>query len=169
MKPDIFLRPLALEDAETSFHWRNDPEIWKYTKFNLSGQITLEMEQEWLLATLKQQDQKRYAICLKDTGAYIGNIQLLEVDGEKAVFHLFIGETSCWGKGIGKEATRLLLDYAFYDLGLQRVDLEVNKDNIAAIRIYTSWGFTTVGHASSFNRMSISKTTYTRQHLNQIL
>lgn len=169
MKPNIFLRPLVLEDAETSFHWRNDPEIWKYTKFNSSGKITLEMEQQWLSATLEQEDQKRYAICLKDTGAYIGNIQLLEIDGEKAIFHLFIGEVSCWGKGIGKEATRLLLDYAFFDLGLERVELEVNQDNIAAIRIYTSWGFAKVGHALSFNRMSINKTTYTRQHLKQIL
>lgn len=169
MSPGIFLRPLVLKDAETSYHWRNNPEIWKYTKFNPSKAITLEMEQQWLASCLKHKDQKRYAICLTGSGTYIGNIQLLDINKKKAVFHLFIGEPSYWGKGIGKEATRLLLDYAFSVLGLEFVELEVDKENLAAVRIYTSWGFRDTESTSSFNRMMIFRTDYLNHNLNHML
>lgn len=45
------------------------------------------------------------------------------------------------GKGIGTEATRLLVDYAFTRLNAHRVWLGVNAENIGAIKCYEKVGF----------------------------
>ncbi|APU15583.1 GNAT family N-acetyltransferase [Actinoalloteichus fjordicus] len=49
------------------------------------------------------------------------------------------------GRGIGTEATRLTLDYAFHITNLRCVYLAVLSPNTAAIRAYEKAGFRTIG------------------------
>jgi RimJ/RimL family protein N-acetyltransferase len=49
------------------------------------------------------------------------------------------------GKGLGTEATRLVLRHAFNDLGLHRVGLRVLAYNHRAIRSYEKCGFVIEG------------------------
>lgn len=46
-----------------------------------------------------------------------------------------------WGRGLGTEAVRLLLRFAFDDLDLHKVKLDVLADNQRAVRSYRSCGF----------------------------
>jgi RimJ/RimL family protein N-acetyltransferase len=52
-----------------------------------------------------------------------------------------IGEPEDWGKGYGTDAMRVLLRYAFTELGLHRVSLGVFEYNPRAIRSYQKAGF----------------------------
>jgi RimJ/RimL family protein N-acetyltransferase len=52
-----------------------------------------------------------------------------------------IGERDSWGKGYGTEAMRLLLQYAFASLNLNRVNLTVFSYNERAYRSYRKCGF----------------------------
>lgn len=160
----VFLRPLAIEDAAVSYQWRNNPEIWKFTPFSPSDPITLEIETRWLSDLLQRRDQKRFAICLKKTGRYIGNIQLINISGGTGELHLFIGETDCWGKGIGESATSLLLDHAFLKLGLRRVTLAVDPGNLAAITIYNRQGFAVKDDKGKYTIMELKKEAYETRH-----
>lgn len=160
----VFLRPLTIEDAAISYRWRNNPEIWRFTPFNPAEPITLEIETRWLSDLLQRRDQKRFAICLKKTGRYIGNIQLINITNGTGELHLFIGETDCWGKGIGQSATSLLLDYAFFKLGLRRVTLSVDPENLAAIAIYTRQGFAEKGDEGHYTIMELKKEAYEKRH-----
>jgi RimJ/RimL family protein N-acetyltransferase len=160
MIESIFLRPLALEDAMISYKWRNNPEIWKYTPFNPSEPITLKVEKDWLRGVLKRTDQKRFAICLTNSKRYIGNVQLLDISEEQAEFHLFIGDSSCWGKGIGEKATSLILDYAFSTLNLKKVILEVNKEHNTAIKLYSKQGFVGIPGSDKYLKMEVIKEDY---------
>src|SRR5262249_27535125 len=63
----------------------------------------------------------------------------------RASFGILIGEKDCWGKGYGTEATRLILDYGFRQLGLHNIMLSVSSANTAAIRAYTRAGFHVIG------------------------
>ncbi len=138
---DIYIRPLKKEDALTSFKWRNNPDIWQFTGSKPDQRITPEIELNWIKKVLKEEDSKRFAICLKENDKYIGNIQLTNIRNRTAEFHIFIGEQEFWGKGIGTEATKLLLKYAFEELKLKQVYLYVNPKNIAAIKSYEKCGF----------------------------
>ena len=157
MSPAIYLRPLKLDDAKLSYKWRNNPAIWKFTKFNADQPITEAVETEWLRKILKTKKDYRFAICLQEDGKYLGNVQLINVSGKSAVFHLFIGETSYWGQGIGKQATYLMLDYGFNKLGLKTITLEVHKDNLSAQAIYSKIGFKKIGEDESFIEMALQR------------
>lgn len=169
MKPSVYIRPLALEDAKTSFNWRNDPDIWTYTEFKPDRYISPEMEEEWLKAKLFRSNEKRFAICLVENDQYIGNIQLLEIDAEKAWYHVFIGEKAFWGQGISQKATKLLLTYAFTELNLKMVMLEVHPENIAAKTVYKKMGFLSVGDndESGFLTMMLKKNEFIPESLSQ--
>jgi hypothetical protein len=78
----------------------------------------------------------------------------------QAEFHLFIGEESYWGKGIGEKATKLILDYAFLTLNLNNIRLDVDKENIPAIKIYTRQGFVGLDSKESYMVMKITKEDY---------
>jgi [ribosomal protein S5]-alanine N-acetyltransferase len=76
-------------------------------------------------------------------GAAIGDARLhwLEPANRRARFAIGIFSPSDWGRGIRTETTRLVLRYAFKDLGLHRVDLRVLADNVRVIALYERCGF----------------------------
>lgn len=169
MNFEIYLRALTLADARVSYKWRNNPKVWKYTNFHLSGQITHKIEERWLRDVLKKTDQKRFAICLKKDDRYIGNIQLTNIDGFSADFHLVIGDPEYWGKGIGQEATAIILDFAFFELCLSEVILTVDTDNKAAIAIYKKKGFVDAGQQNHHNVMRLTRASYLIKHSNYVI
>ena len=156
---EIYIRPLEKEDAQTSFRWRNDSDIWKYTGSRPDREITLNIEKEWIESVLRRDDEKRFAICLKDSDEYIGNVQLTNITSKDAEFHIFIGKKQYWGKGIGSSATKLIVEYAFDNLKLGCVYLFVKKENISAIRSYEKVGFSKVtGKDKQYFRFEIYST-----------
>jgi RimJ/RimL family protein N-acetyltransferase len=169
MNYSIYLRPLNLEDAETSYCWRNNPEIWKFTQFKPNKHITVEIETEWLKSVLQNKNEHRFAICLKETGQYLGNVQLVSVKRKKAAFHIFIGETSFWGKGIGNKATMFLLEHGFINLKLDFITLLVHKDNSFAQSVYKRMGFQLIEEDGDFIEMALAKDYYYRlQNFNRL-
>ncbi len=151
----VVLRLLEEADAAVSWKWRNDAEVWQYTRNSPSAAISYEMEMVWIREVLQRKDEIRFAICLKETGAYVGNVQLTNINGYDAAFHLFIGEKRYWGMGFGTEATRLVLQYGFESLGLQSIYLDVKKTNTGAIKVYRKAGFSEVFEYGDYSRMAI--------------
>ena len=78
-----------------------------------------------------------------EKGVHIGNIGLHEIDYKdgKATLGIMIGEKGCWDQGYGTDAVRALLRFAFQELNLHRVSLEVFDFNERAIRCYEKCGF----------------------------
>lgn len=154
MISDIYIRPLREEDSQISYRWRNDPEVWEYTGSKPDKEITLDIEKEWVKSVLPRTGEKRFAICLKVTDEYIGNVQLTGINSYEAEFHIFIGEKKYWGKGFGTIATKLIVEYAFEELKLQCVYLLVKKQNAAAIRSYEKAGFHKVIETDDYLRLA---------------
>ena len=61
----------------------------------------------------------------------------------RAEFAIFIGERR--GQGLGTEATRLVLDFAFHVLQLRSVLLETLEWNVAGLTAYERAGFRRIG------------------------
>ena len=153
----VFIRELEEADAKTSWKWRNNKSVWQHTKTRPDRLITYEIELEWLQNVLKRDNEKRFAICESVTGKYIGNVQLTNINNYEAAFHIYIGDTDCWGKGYGTEATLLMVKYGLDILKLQSIWLDVKKKNIAAIRTYEKAGFLHLFDYDDYHRMSIHK------------
>jgi [ribosomal protein S5]-alanine N-acetyltransferase len=65
----------------------------------------------------------------------------LDLANRRARYVIGIFDRAFWGRGIGTQATRLALRYAFEVLQLHRVDLRVLSYNTRAIAAYEKCGF----------------------------
>lgn len=135
----VEIRPLRETDAYTSYMWRNDPEVFKYTGNVYKNIISLETELEWIRRVIQNENEYRCAI-LAD-GEYVGNIYLTDITEFTANYHIFIGNKNFWGKGVAKRASELILEYAFSILKLRQVNLKVKKENQSAFSLYKKLGF----------------------------
>ena len=57
-----------------------------------------------------------------------------------------IGDREYWGRGYGREAITLLLDYGFRIRNLRRIYLSTYSNNERALRCYRACGFVEEGH-----------------------
>ena len=139
--PRLYFRPLEREDAPRLAAFVNHPDVRR----NLLTYRPMNTAQEVAFVdtlTASQRDVM-FAIVLRDGDRMIGTSGLHDIDfrSRRATFGMLIGEPSEWHKGYGTEATRMVLDYGFGTLNLNRVQLEVLEHNVAGIRAYDKAGF----------------------------
>ncbi len=82
-------------------------------------------------------------IVQNETDEIIGEIVLNDIDFVNKVGNIRISlfEDKDFNHGYGTEAMRLLLDYGFGMLNLNRIELEVYNFNTRGIHVYTTLGF----------------------------
>jgi len=68
-----------------------------------------------------------------------------DVFAATAELGITIGDKAYWGRGYGREAVALLVEYGFTKLNLRRVYLRVHGRNERAIRAYRACGFVEEG------------------------
>lgn len=81
----------------------------------------------------------------KDTLLGITGFENIQWNNRVATIFVGIGDESYRGKGIGKEAMSLTIDYGFNELNLHKLQLTVLGYNSAAIGLYESLGFVKEG------------------------
>ena len=125
----VYLRPLQVEDALTSYQWRNDPIIWRFTGARPDRYVTPEMETEWLTSALRRENEKRFAICLCEGNKYIGNVFFTDIKNNEGQLHIFIGDVQFWGKNRAWESSWLALEQGFIHLDFGLVYMEMHRNN----------------------------------------
>lgn len=127
-----------------------------YHKWLCNKELKFKLGEEDMEYTLKEikkmhdewkNDFKNMTFCIlnKQTKEPVGDINIFDSEefGNLPEISIMIGEHS--GKGFGTEASQLLLDFAFKELGLNEINLSVYKDNVPAIGLYKKLGFKIIG------------------------
>jgi RimJ/RimL family protein N-acetyltransferase len=149
----ISLRPFSRDDFARLIGWVDGagPEFlvqWAGTKFTFPLD---EVQLEGHLEEAEGPEATRFIFAAVDdeSGDVVGHVELGRLDRENrsaTVSRLLVGDSAARGKGTGAKIVSLLLDTAFRELDLHRVDLYVLDLNLAAIRLYEGLGFKTEGH-----------------------
>lgn len=137
----ILLKKLSPRNATKEYcSWLDDPAI---NKWLVSRKTTIAKLREYIKEKNKNPDCLFLGIFLKDNQKHIGNIKLEPIDfkNHRAIMGILIGDKNCWSKGIGAEATNLLLDYVFKEFCLKEISLGVNSENQKAVNLYKKIGF----------------------------
>lgn len=106
---------------------------------------TAEDQEKWFRRS-RESDRQFFSLVTVPDGVLIGNAGYVDIDSaaKSAQFRITIGHPDHRGKGLGTEATKLLLDHGFETLGLRRVWLRVRADNAAARSMYEKAGFRSI-------------------------
>lgn len=90
------------------------------------------------------EDTTRYDFLISEGDEIVGEAVLSDVNGKNCHFRIAIFNKKNFSCGIGFSATRILLDFAFGELDLEVVELEVFPFNERGIALYSKLGFNLV-------------------------
>lgn len=137
----VRLRELRDADLPTLVDWWRRPEV---AVFNDRVQPRPDKPLEDMFRQWSDNGSSAGAgFCVETLdGGLVGHVTLwgAEVRNRCATFGIMIGP-EYQSQGLGSEATRLMVDYGFNELGLHRIEPMVNADNARAIAAYRRAGF----------------------------
>jgi RimJ/RimL family protein N-acetyltransferase len=141
----LILRPYEPSDLEAMVVWNHDPETTRWMGARFRAPRSREAIQASLERVINEpvQDAICLAIASRDTGAYLGGIDLSSIDwtDRRGTLSMVLGQSADRRRGLGSEALGLFLDHLFGERGLRRVELNVFADNTAAVACYRRAGF----------------------------
>ena len=145
------IRPLRPEDIAILQMWDRDPDIRRLTGKKFSGRESVE---QWWGDFLRDPHRIGFAI-IDGQGNLIGDIALEQIARRtrEAELRISIGDKRYWGRGLGTEAMRAVLEIAFCKMALAKVYLRVKPQNHRAIRAYLKTGFHKVGRLLGNGRL----------------
>jgi ribosomal-protein-alanine N-acetyltransferase len=141
----LLFRRLLPGDLDALYALYRDPEMRRHFPEGVLTYVETQEELEWFLnGHPRHPELGLWAAILKETGQFIGRCGLLPwmVDGQPEVEVAYLIDKVHWGKGLGTEAARGILQYGFETLGLSRMVCLIEKENAASIRVAEKIGMT---------------------------
>lgn len=135
----ISIRKFEKKDIPRKVEWINNPENNQYLHYDLP--LTVSGTEKWFES--HKGDLGRYDAVIEVDDVPVGTIGLLGIDrkNSKAEYYIAMGEPNYKRKGIAFAATRLILEYGFERLGLNRIYLFTEIENIGAQKMFEKAGF----------------------------
>src|SRR5512136_1426779 len=132
----VILRPLRQDDVVRQHEFNQDLEL-----YGLMGDIPrvspLERAQVFYESRAKPDDNLA-PFAIEADGKYISHCALMNLHHRYGNLDLtvMIGDRAYWGRGHGREAVKLLLEYGFHYLGARRIVLTTHAKNERALRCF---------------------------------
>lgn len=149
----VVLRPFTPADIDAMGPVLADPEVIRLTgsahsTADATG-ATPELDDatlRWYRTRAEQDDRLDLAVVDRTTDRCVGEVVLndWEPENQSCNFRILVGREGR-GRGLGSEATRLVLRYAFAATDLYRVELGVYAFNPRARYVYERAGFVAEG------------------------
>lgn len=136
---NVTIKKFEREDIPKKVEWINNPANNQFLHYDIP--INIGKTEKWFNNNIGRTD--RYDALIVADGVPCGTIGLLNIDKKngKAEYYIAMGETSLKGKGVATEASKLILDYGYKKLGLNRIYLFTETENIPAQRLFEKVGF----------------------------
>lgn len=138
----IYLRLAEESDSEFILTLRQNKEL---NKFISPTNINIIQQQEWIKKYKEREKEGKeyyFIVINKKKEEPCGTVRIYNIDK--------LNRTATWGSfildsnrpdGASKETIKFSLDFAFQNLKLNKIFLDVRKENGKAIHIYEKFGF----------------------------
>jgi len=140
---NLCLRPIGAQDCQAFFDIFSDAETLRYWS---DSPISEYSEAEALLK--KELDWSssgkciNWGIALPGVNTLIGKFTLFQYSEQNR--HAEVGyvlDRRYWGRGLMTEVMACVLDYAFDELRLHRLEADTDPDNVASLALLEKFGF----------------------------
>ena len=136
--------PLQMDNIYKQFEWNNDPELNRLDselpyKAESFGTFKRRFEHLVYHPSMSGQDFEIHA----ENGDLIGVAEISGISehNRHCTIGIIIGDRNYWGRGYGREAIEVVLEYCFDVLQMHRVMTEVFEFNSAWKRLVEGTGF----------------------------
>jgi ribosomal-protein-alanine N-acetyltransferase len=136
----LILRELTLDDAEDAFQNFSDEEV---TKYLMEPYTSLEQAEKIIKAFLAEYEEgtgATWAIDLRKSGEYLGTCSLELKPGFRGEFGFDLARAH-WGQGYMAEALEAIIQFAFGELNLSKVEAHTLLLNSRAIHLLKGLNF----------------------------
>lgn len=136
---EIAIRKFQEVDIPYKVKWINDDNNNKYLHYDLP--LREDKTLQWFKSLEGRNDRVDYTIT--HAGEPAGLIGLLNIDlnSKEAEFYICLGGEKFKGKGIAKVATDLIIKKAYKEIGLYKIYLYTEVDNVRAQKLFEKSGF----------------------------
>jgi len=142
----VILRALEAHDLDRCYRWMNDPNIIRTLKSRYP--MPFQQEAQWLESAVSGGvNERHFAVEQRDDRSHIGNASIHDIDwiSRTAAFGMFIGEPGAWNRGFGTDAIRTLVRFAFDEMNLRKLRVNVFDYNERARHVLEAVGFVQEG------------------------
>lgn len=138
----LLLKPYSMEDLEDYYSLMSNPIVWTYST-NTPHENILQSEQQLkeILTRYEHSCIGFYALFEKTENVYIGEAGILSIN--RIADRCVIGYNllpDYWGKGYATEIAKSLIEYAFDELQVERVEALAHKSNMASCKVLEKSG-----------------------------
>ncbi len=137
------LRLLEARDLQTRVDWMNDTRV--NTTLNIQLPVSLDSTITWFEKINTNSSREDYTFCENGAIVAMGGFTSIDRSVGKAELYIFVNP-DMQGRGLGTKACKQMCEYGFEQLGLQKIYLHTNGDNVAARRLYERLGFKLEGY-----------------------
>ena len=135
----VRLEPPVAEHLALLARWYADPVVTR----ELPSRFPLRFNERWLDELALNHTDIMWVMVAKQSGAPVGAMSLYAINWQHrhAWIGALVGERPYWGQGQATEAGRLIADFAFLELGFEKLILQTATGNGAARRVAEKIGF----------------------------
>ncbi|MCF6470778.1 GNAT family N-acetyltransferase [Nonomuraea sp. MG754425] len=149
--PRVAVRYLSLQDFEelSALHERSKELLARWMP---GPPIITYQEFEAYLARFDGPLNEGFLICLRDTGAIVGRVNVNNIvrGTHQSATIGYSAYTGTTGHGYLTEGLGLLVGHAFNEMGLHRLEANIQPSNIASLRLIERVGFQREGFSPKF-------------------
>jgi len=128
----LLLRQFTANDLERVFKGLSHPEVIRYYGVEYADLESTQVQMDWFAELERTGTGIWWAVCSPDNAVFFGagGLNNLNKTHRKAEVGFWL-MPEYWGRGIMPEAMSLICDFGFVDLGLHRIEAQVETENIS--------------------------------------
>lgn len=143
---NLIIRETVFDDCKYFAEWEVLPEVTEFFTID-EGRDYEQVVTEFVRNNLDP-TKLQFTITLKPEDKPVGKVYISRVnrtEDSMDITRIYIADPALRGKGYGEEALRLILQYAFIHLHMERVTIDHFEKNRIAATLYDKVGFTNEG------------------------
>ena len=144
----FFTRLWTLSDIAACVSFWNDPEVMKFLGDGTLGggeEVVHKMLTENFAFCAAYPELGSWAVVDKANGEVVGETGLALLTETKEIEAGYVLRKDYWGRGLGTELLKGLLNHGFSNLSLSQIVAVCNPENLASARIMEKCGMTFIG------------------------
>ena len=143
----LILRKMEVSDVSDFYSYASREETSRYL---LWSPHQSEYSTRYVLESIKRDYRAgtyfELAVILRESGKMIGTSGITSFDAQNRVVEIgYVLSPDYWGMGLAREAASVLMNFAFCELGANRVEAKYMKGNESSRRVMEKLGMTFEG------------------------